>query len=262
MLDGITDGKKKGFLKSRINDFKKNIDSTKEPIIQGIYIVGESIKFYKLEKYYLETLKMYKVPKFTYKFGKNFEIDWLKNLVLDRSFTFVVKVKNNDISITKFNKTKQICSYNETIKSMNLIDIISKNIKDIKFMVYGASVALKQLDDYKNKLCIGVVNKELSFEEISDFIDDANYRENIKELQGWLSKLLDPKEGNKIVFGNDVLEQAEMGMLETIFCTIENKEKYSKFENIKIKILKSSKNDEIISDFKLKFDSVLGIKYY
>jgi len=259
MLDGISDPKRKVFLKARINDFKKNIDSTKEPIINGIYLVGESINYFMLEKYYLETLKMFKVSKYNYQFGKNYDITWLKNLVLDRNYVNVVKVKNNDISISKINSTKQLCTYNETVKSMNLIDILSKKMeKDIKFMIYGNSTNLKQLIDYKNKLCLGIINKELSLEEINEFIEDSLYLENIKELQNYLDRIDD----SKLVFGNDVLEQAESGFIKNIYCTPEKVEKYSKIDNLEIKIIKSSKKDETISNFIKNFDSVLGIKYY
>lgn len=259
MLDGISDPKRKSFLKSRISDFKKNIDSTKEPFINGIYLVGETIKYFPIEKYHLETLKMFKVNKYNYKFGKNYDIIWLKNFLLDRNYVNAVKVKNNDIVISKINPTKQLCSYNETIKSMNLLDILkSKMEKDIKFMIYGNSSNLKQLVDYKNKLCLGIINKELSLEEINEFIEDSLYLENIKELQNYLDRIDD----SKLVFGNDVIEQAESGFIKHIYCTPEKVEKYSKIDNLEIKIIKSSKKDETISNFIKNFDSVLGIKYY
>ena len=259
MLDSISDPKRKAFLKSRINDFKKNIDSTKEPIINGIYLVGESIKYFPIEKYYIETLKMFKTNKYNYKFGKNYDIIWLKNLVLDRKYVNVVKVKNNDIIISKINSTKQLCTYNETIKSMNLLDILKlKMEKDINFMIHGNSNNLKQLIDYKNKLCLGIFNKELSLEEITDYIEDSLYIENIKELEELLKKIDDPK----LVFGNDIIDQAESGFIKTVYCSLEKIEKYSKIDNLQIKIIKSSKKVETINNFLKNFDSVLGIKYY
>jgi len=259
MLDGISDQKKKVFLKSRISDFKKNIDSTKDTIINGIYLVGESIKYYPIEKYYLETLKMFKVNKYNYKFGKNFDIIWLKNLLLDRTYVNVIKVKNNDIVISKINSTKQLCTFNETIKSMNLLEILKSKVeKEIKFMIHGNSSNLKQLVDYKNKLCLGIFNKELTLEEINEFIEDSLYLENINELQKHLEKLDD----SKLVFGNDVLEQAESGFIKIIYCTPEKLEKYYRIDNLEIKIIKSSKKNETINNFIKNFDSGLGIKYY
>jgi hypothetical protein len=254
-LDGINDSKRKGFLKSRIYDFKKNIDSVPAKFINGIFLVGETVKHFELDKYYLETLKMFKVPKFNFEFGKNYNIKWLKNLLLDRSYVNVLKVKNNDLSILKFNSTKQLITYSETQKSMNLQEIINTKLdKDIKFLIHG----VKQLNDYKNKNCLGIFTKELTLEEISEIIDKSIYEENIKELEVWLTKLLDPKEGHKIVFGNNI----ELNIIETIYCTPENEEKYSKFENVKIKLVKSYKNGDIIFNFSKNFNGVLGIKYY
>jgi hypothetical protein len=104
--------------------------------------------------------------------------------------------------------------------------------------------------------------KDLSLEEIIDTIDKSIYEENIKELEIWLTKLLDPKEGHKIVFGNDIEESAEQGFIETIYCTPENEQKYSKFENVSIKLVKSYKNGDSIYNYSKNYNGVLGIKYY
>ena len=266
-LDGISDTKKKGFLKSRIFDFKKNIEMYKDDIINGIFFVGESIKYFELDKYYLETLKLFKVSKINFQFDKNYNIKWLKDLLLDRNYVNVLKVKNNDISLIKFTSTKQLSIYSDTQKSMNLLEIINTKLiadKDSKFIIHGSSSHLKQLHDsgYKNKNCLGIILKELNLEETIDTIDKSIYEENIKELEVWLTKLLDPKEGHKLVFGNDIEESTEQGFIETIYCTPENKEKYSKFENVNIKLVKSYKNGDSIYNYSKNYNGVLGIKYY
>jgi len=266
-LDGISDSKKKGFLKSRIFDFKKNIEMYKDDIINGIFFVGESIKYFELDKYYLETLKMFKVSKINFQFDKNYNIKWLKDLLLDRNYVNVLRVKNNDVSLTKFTSSKQLSIYSDTQKSINLLEIINTKLigdKDIKFLIHGSSTHLKQLNDfgYKNKNCLGIILKELNLEETIDTIDKSIYEENIKELEVWLKKLLDPKEGHKLVFGNDIEEATEQGFIETIYCTPENKEKYSKFENVNIKVVKSYKNGDSIYNYSKNYNGVLGIKYY
>jgi len=263
-LDGISDSKKKGFLKSRIFDFKKNIEMYKDNIINGIFFVGESIKYFELDKYYLETLKMFKMPKLNYIYDKHFNIKWLKDLVIDRNYTNILKIKNNDISITRVTPIKQLVVYSDTQKSMNLIEIINNKIdKDNKFLIHGSSIHLKQLPEtYKNKNCLGIFLKELNLDEIIETIDRFTYEENIKELEIWLTKLLDPKEGHKLVFGNDIEELTEQGYIETIYCTIDNKEKFLKFNNVNIKYVKSYKNGDFIYNFSKNYNGVLGIKYY
>jgi len=259
-IDSIPDSKKKGYLKSRITNFKNNLDSSKDDIINGIYLVGETVKYFAIDKFFIDTLKLFKIGKFNYKFDNYFPISWLKNFVIDRNYVNVVKVKNNDVSITKFNQTKQLNVFNETIKSLNLVDFLKlKMEKDIKFLVHGST---KQLCDYKNNLCLGIENKELKFEELNEYIEDAFYKENIKELEIWLSKISDPKESHKIVYNNDIIEQGENGFLETIYCTFENKDKFNTLENINIKVVKNSKNNDIINQFNKNFNGVLGIKYY
>jgi hypothetical protein len=267
LLDSLSDSKKRGFLKTRVYSFQKFITDKKEATINGIFLVDEDINEFKLEKYYLETLKMFNVSQFNYQYGKTFDIEWLKNLVLDRDYVNVMKVKNNDVTITKVTSSKQLQIYSDTVKSMNLLEIINNKIeKDKKFFVHGSSNAIKVFDKTKllpptTKICIDILNKELTLEQQIDFIEESKYKQNVIELDNWLTKLLDPKEGHKIVFGKDILENAENGLIETIYC-IESKNIYKHLDSVNIKLVKSFKNFDSIFNFEKSYGGVLGIKYY
>jgi hypothetical protein len=267
LLDTLSDSKKRGYLKTRIYSFQKFLSDKKENLISGIYFVNEEVNEFKMEKYYLETLKMFNIQNFIFQYGKTFDIEWLKNLVLDRDYVNVMKIKNNDISITKVTSSKQLQVFSETVKSMNLVEIITNNLeKEKKFFIHGSSNAIKTFDKTKlpiqvNKLCIEILNKELNLEQQIELIETSKYKENIIELDNWLTKLLDPKEGHKIVFGKDILENAENGLIETIYC-IEPKNIYKNIDSVKIKLVKSIKNGDSISQFEKNYGGVLGIKYY
>jgi len=267
LLDTLSDSKKRGYLKTRIYSFQKFISDKKESSITGIYLVDDDVNDFKLEKFYLDTLKMFKVQNFNYQYGKNFDIEWLKSLVLDRNYVNVMKVKNNDITITKVTSSKQLQVFSDTVKSMNLIDIINSNIeKETKFFIHGSSNAIKLIDKTKlpsqlSKICIDILNKELTLDQQIELIETSKYKDNILELENWLTKLLDPKEGHKIVFGKDILENGENGLIETIYC-IESKNVYKHLDSTNIKLVKSFKNGDFISQFEKNYGGVLGIKYY
>ena len=261
IIDNIQDSKKKNFLKSRMCNFKKYFDSYKNDIVNGIFLVNDDVKYFPMEKYYIDTIKEFKIN-FSYQYGKTYDIDWLRKLLLDREYTLVLKIKNNDVSISKITSSKQLCIYSETIKSPVITEIVGSKIdKNTKFLIHGSSVALKNIEII-NKNCLGFYNKELTLEQQIDMIEEAKYKNNIKDLENWLEKILDPKEGHKLVFGNDIEENAENDLIQTIFCTPEKNYRFVKFENVDIKLVKSFKDGDFINTFVKNYDGVLGIKYY
>jgi hypothetical protein len=261
IIDSISDSKKKHYLKSRLLNFKNYFESVEGINVNGIFFVGDQIEYFVLDKYYIETLKMFKID-FSYQYGNRYDLDWLKNIIIDRDYTFVIKIKNNDVSISKINEFKQLNIFSDTIKSLSINDLINSKIeKDKKFIIHGSSNYLKNIE-LNNKACIGIYNKELLLDQQLEIIDEAKYKINIKELEDWLSKILDEKEGHKLVFGNDIEEQTENGLIKTVFCTIDKKYRFANLDNIEIKLVKSFKNNDFISDFIKNYDSVLGIKYY
>lgn len=204
---------------------------------------------------------MFKID-FSYHYGNKYDLDWLKNMIIDREYTFVIKIKNNDVSISKITEFKQLNVFSDTIKCVNINDIINCKIeKDKKYLLHGSSTHLKNYES-QNKSCLGIFNKELQLEQQLDIIDEAIYKDNIKELEDWLSKILDIKTGHKLVFGNDIEEQSENGLIKTIFCTIDKKSRFIHLDNVEIKLVKSFRNNDFISSFIKNYDSVLGIKYY
>jgi hypothetical protein len=261
IVDSITDSKKKNYLKTRLLNFKKYFESVEGINVNGIFFVGDQIEYVVLDKYYSETLKMFKID-FSYQYGNKYNLDWLKNMIIDRDYTFVIKIKNNDVSISKITEYKQLNIFSDTIKTLVINDIINSKIeKDKNFMIHGSSNFLKKFE-FNNKTCIAIYNKELSLDQQLEIIDESKYKNNIKELEDWLSKILDKKEGHKLVFGNDIEEQTENGFIKTIFCTLDKKSRFIDLDNVEIKLVKSFKNNDFISSFIKNYDSVLGIKYY
>ncbi len=96
IMDNIPDSKKRGFLKSRIYDFQKNINEhNPDENIDGIFFVSDKVKNEKLQKEHKEVLEFFSHPKISYSYGNNFDLDWLNHLITNKEYVQHYKVKNN-----------------------------------------------------------------------------------------------------------------------------------------------------------------------
>ena len=148
ILDNIPDSKKRGYLKSRIYDFQKNVNENHREKINGIYFVSQKVEKENLEKEHISTLKFFTHSKISYNYGNKYPIEWLNKLLYDMEYINVFNVKNNDIKYFIMNDTKKKYIYNDTIKNMDVKSIIQSNIlkpnnKMEKYILYGSSVHLK-----------------------------------------------------------------------------------------------------------------------
>jgi hypothetical protein len=188
----------------------------------------------------------------------------LQNLLLDREYINVIKIKNNDIQYSKINSTKKITLYSDSIKSMDLSKIIEDKIpKNESYLIHGVSSVLKNFIDKK---AIGIHTNELTDEQILKISSNIKNLEYQKALEDILNKLLDPKVGNKIVFGKDIQISIKNSLLKTLYCTEEIYKKSSVIpEHLKIfefKIIKQIEKGDIYDKLEKDFSGAIGIKYY
>ncbi len=270
ILDNITDSKKRGFLKNRIYNFHKYISDFKDDnfYLDGIYFVSDKINKEKLTQENKNVLKFFNHPNFCYNYGNNYPIDWLINLINDIEYVNVFNIKNNDIKYFILNETKKKYIYQDTIKSMDIKTIINNNIlknkenKIEKYFLYGSSVNLKTFQDPN---CFNIINtnKEILDEDILNYYKMDKYKKNNDELKDILDKITTPKIINKIVFGNDNLQELENNMIDTIFVSDNNiLLKEIQNYNANIKIVKSFSKGDIIDNFINNYGGIIGLKYF
>lgn len=265
-MDSISDTKRKTYLKNRIFNFKEylKINYKPETIINEIFLIDDNVNIESLIPYYKQTLDMFKVNNFIFQYASEYPLEWLKNLLLDRNYINILKVKNNDISHTKINSTKKMTIYSETIKSMDLTKIVQEKIpKGEPYIIHGISVVLKNFVD---KNATGIYNSELTDEQIIKIFSNIKNIEYQKELDDILSKLLDPKFSNKIVFGKDIQISIKNSLLKTLYCTEEIFKKTSKIpehlKNFEIKVINQIEKGDIFDKLEKDFAGAVGIKYY
>lgn len=268
IFDDISNPGKKGFLKSKIGTLMKQFEGIKsETTINGIYLVSKENKIneFELKKYWKDTLTHFDCENILVKYGEFFDIDWLKHLLLNRSFIHILHIKNNNLRHIHLNKTKKKIANVKEEKKMDLVLYVQENIpKDNICLIHGVSGLLKSIKDNAH---LKVLNGDKKDDQLLEEHDKIINEQNAKELQFWLDNLLNPKEGKKIVFGDEIKSNIKMKLLKTLFCTenIKNKiiAKVPKDEQIfEMKIVKSFDSTDVGKRLETDFKGALGVKYY
>lgn len=265
-IDNISDVKRKNYLKKRLCIFKEylNINYKPEVFISKIFLIDENINSESFTNFHKHTLQMFNVNKFMYENSSTYPLEWLQNLLLDREYINVIKIKNNDIQLSKINSTKKITVYSDSIKSMDLCKIIQEKIpKNEPYLIHGVSSVLKNFIDKK---AVGIYTNELTDEQILKISSNIKNLEYQKELEDILDRLLDSKISNKIVFGKDIQISIKNSLLKTLYCTQEIYKKSSvipeHLKTFEIKIIKQIEKGDIYDKLEKDFSGAVGIKYY
>lgn len=266
IIESMNDPKKKAYLKNRLHNFREYLKTNNKPesVINGIFMVSDNIDYEILIPYYEKTLNMFSHNKISHQYGSEYPLKWLKDLLLDREYINVLKIKNNDITHTQMNSTKKINIYTNTVKSMDLNKIVLERIpKGEQYLIHGVSVALK---NYTDKNAVLVSTSELTDEFILKMMSNVKNIKYHNELTDILNKLLDPKMENKIVFGKDIQLCIKSGLLKTLYCTEVIQQKMSSipehFKNFEVKVIKLMEKGDIADKLEKDYSGAIGIKYY
>lgn len=265
IVDSCNNPVKKSYLKSRLNNFIENLAVVDaETIVNCIYMVSNSVSYHELRPYWKETLTNFKCDKFIVKYDNNYQLGWLKNLLLDRSYINALHLNNNVLKHIHLGFTKKRLFKEKDEKKMDINMYINENIKPNEIVIiYGVSSFLKNVQTtQKIKLLTGHKRDDELLEEYDKILND----ENAVQLQWWLDRMNDPKEGKKIVFGKDIGNGITDGMIKTVFCSPERSIKLVKNysnDNIEDKIVViRSYGDDIGARLVNEFNGAIGIKFY
>lgn len=265
MADTITNPVRKSYIKTRLNKFLENL-TVVEPLtkINGIYFVGPSVSYVDFRSYWKETLNIFHCTDMFVMYDDSYRLDWLNNLLLDRSFIHILHFRNNNVKHFYLNLTKRKLHQEKTEKKMDVNEFIQEHIKGDICLIHGISSFLKTLIETENiKLLSGDKRDEELLEEYEKILN----RKNCKVLKIWMDKLVHPTESKRLVFGQEIGRGIENQMLKTIFCTPERKIKL--IENFgtdnkmpELIIIKQLDDDENVRRFIVDFKGGLGITYF
>ena len=265
LIDEIKNTNKKYTLKTKLNNFVKHLEGMKSgTIVNSIYLIGDDVHNSPIKQYWRETLTSFSCDNFIVRYDTKFQIDWLKELLLDRSYIHVLNIKNNNLKHSHLNNTKRRAVCEKEEKGMNIITYIQENIpKDDICLIHGISSLIKNISETPKMKILNGSKKddEILFEYNKLLNDQAGTK-----LQWWLDRLNDPKEGSKIVFGRDIEKCMTGDELKTLFCSTDMKNKVLKnvkqenrnFEIIEIK----SYGEDIGKTLVLSYRGGIGVRYF
>lgn len=265
IVDEIKNINKKKLIKSKLSNFVKILESVqKESVINGIYMVSDDVEFIDITKTWKHTLVHFNCDNFIVKYGDNFELEWLGNLLNDTTYIHVLHIKNNNLKHYHLNSTKRKNVLDKEEKSMCISNYISENVsKNEHCIVHGVSSLIKSISQMPN---VKILNGSKKDDEILFEYNKLLNDKKLDDLKWWLDRFTDPKESHKIVFSKEIEGCIKSKTLAKLFCTSEirkkilNKipEEYRSFEIIEI----LSFGDDIGKTLASTYGGIIGIKYY
>jgi hypothetical protein len=266
IIDAGSNPSKKAYLKTRLNNFIENLVAVQpKTTIDGIYYVGPTVNFYDFRKYWKDTLISFNCDSTLIEYNDFFELEWLKNLLLDRSYINVLHFRNNLLKHIHLGNTKKRIFQEKTEKKMDIEEYVALNTgKGEVCLVHGVSSFLKGVTDTE---ILKILSGDKRDSELLKEYEKIINKKNLQLLKVWLDKLLDPKEGHKIMIGKEIGDGIVACSIKTIFCSPERKlkliENYSANNKMpELVVIRKYDDDEVTTRFFTDFKGAVGIKYY
>ena len=263
-IDDIQNAVKRNFLKGKLANFMTYLEEIKSiSKINKIYLLSTDIHEFSIVDYWSQTLKMFNCDNLLIHYDDILDIDWLKNLLIDRTYVNIFHFKGNSMKHFYLNKTKRKLFTEREEKSFDLQKYIQDNIPTELCIVHGISSLIKSIESKPNiKILNGNKKDDELILEYERLINDTNSL----LLQLWVDKMNDPKDGTKIIFGNDITKNIQYKLIKTIFCSSDMKLKILKkipkeflvFDLIEVKTYGEDIGKRLINDF----NGCIGIKFY
>lgn len=280
IIDSGTNPSKNAYRKNRVSLFLNFLTGIKpESFVDGVFMLSEKLDKFQFNQYWKETIESFGCAKFIETHEDYFDIEWLRNLFLDRSYINVLQLKNNTLKHTHLSKTKKRLHLERTEKSMDINAYIESNkllansgsttgssagTNTGIYIIHGVSSFLRGVITSEN---IHLLNGDQRDEDILNLIERIDNDKKCQLLKIWLDKMSDEKEGHKLVFGSEIKENIEAQMLQIIFVTPERAEKMLlnfpdyELEN-KFVIIKTFDSTDLGHQLATQWKGAIGIKYY
>ena len=276
IIDSGSNPSRNAYRKGRVNLLLNFLTGMKpESIVDGVFMLGEKLDKFSFNPYWKETLESFGCAKFIETHEDYFDIEWLRNLLLDRSYINVLHLKNNTLKHSHLSKTKKRCYQERTEKSMDVnayiesdkLAVSGKTFIGINtgiYIIHGVSSFLRNVITSEN---IHLLNGDQRDDDILNLIERIENDKKCQQLKLWLDKMSDEKEGHKLVFGSEIKENIEGQMLQTIFVSPERSEKMlSNFPDYELEnkmvIIKSFDATDLGYQLATQWKGAIGIKYY
>lgn len=269
-LHVIKDGFKRKYINGRIYSIIEYFKNEKsDDIVNCICLAGKRIEIIALSKQNIDTLKEYDADKFIFRYGTNFDIDYLNNLFFDDNFRNIIRIGGGKMNHIILNSTKE-----KVLKSLDYKEHdISEYINSLN------SVCVIHCDTHSNNLSViknlkldkkhnhSINQTHLTNDKILKIFDDYDMLEKHKLLEECMGFISNEKMSNRILFGKDIDQGVQNYMIKTIFCTPPMYKKLcglynNDLLNFEIHVVRILEKGDICDQLKQNYHGMIAMTYY
>ena len=276
-VGNIKNNVKRKYLNDRLYNFSVYLTEQKyfqtNELINKVFLISDNNTEITMEKKWVTLINHYDVPKYIFKNGDTFDIVYLIDLLTNENYKNVIVLKNNTATHIHFTDTKKRENCKFDLKNKKLEDYLKENIKNDDCVVHGVSSSFKNLTvDKSNVKTVVVENVYLKDEELRIEFNKLKMHELHKKLQETLDHINNPKMMDRILVGNQILDNLKNQMVKTIFCTPPRHKKLlelfseNDIANCEIIVVTPLSHDNNLNDpvmtLRKNYNGIIGMTYY
>jgi hypothetical protein len=265
LINTTKDNVKRKYLNDRMYEFKTYITDKKHDdgfLLNKIYMISSEIDEIDLAKPWLKLLREFEVDQYIFQRGSSFDIDYLKDLLLNDKFKHIIHLRNTALTHIHLGFHKKRTYHYEDSKNTDIVNYVTSNINE-RCLIHGSSVILKTLK-IGNHI---IFNRHLRDEEIFDEFKKMEMFNLHQELQEIFNHIQNPKMIHRIVFGKDIGTKILSQELKVLYCTPPIKQKIDEkidkgLINFEIKVVTPLEKGDVVDTLKRDYDGSIGMTYY
>jgi len=249
--------------------------------INSIFLVGDDILEYTLNKSEIAILCEYEIMKLYMKCDTYFYIDYFYDILYNFEFIYSIKITKSNVTISKLNKNKEKIVHlgnkntdifnkiTDTKGVLSLCDTVRSDLlyKDIIFII--STINFDKVSDNKN--IIFIKKDTFARHDIYDLYENEIYKKNNIELEKKLNDLNNEKTNTDLyVFGKlkDIVpEYIETYSIKELYIEERKIEKLKEIAdpdclNFRIIPIRVIEEGDCATQFIKDYNGIMAIKYY
>lgn len=261
---------KRDYLIKKLLTLVEYLKVFKEPIVNGVILFNEEIRFISLVNY-TNMFRDYNIDNYTFLYGSEFHIDYIKDLLNNFNFIHVVSLKQTNIlthSAVTSNKTKVIL--NKKVDGKQFLEYI-KELPE-KSIIYGSCLLFSKILEMKERPTnyIYIEKESMTNDELVDIHNKENIIKLHNELKKYMEYLKNEQTMHLIIYGKkEIIEAINEYKIKILFChrscidTLNNIDTMDKTKiNFPIHEIDKISDEDISCQLLDGYGGFLGVTYY
>ena len=269
LINLMSDRVKRGYLYARLRDFRDYLqnrftDDTHK--VTGIFLVGKETHSFALHDSWRSVVEKFDVEPFIFRHGEYFDLSFLRSLLTEDRRYDVITVSPTRFTHYHHNPSKRRMVHQDGAKTSEVLEYLKKI--EAVCLVHGTGSVVSNLANNleEGKFHRIIVPKSLRDTEITEQFERHANTGNASQLEVWLSRMLHPEYGKRLVFGKDIEKRITERQIKTLYCSPEMVAKIRKrvpadllnFEIVEVK----SYGDDTGRRLQRDYSGAVGITYY